>query len=213
MNNPKSVIYHATDGLATLSFSFTHSQINAIITCTVSRNEKCIRVIQGILCVSELISSDAKKKYDRSFPRAVHVPRYALLWPAYFYGIPPSSNSRHSAATERNYHIGARVQAGKRTLFVLRLDLLRPFFQPIAPHAFNPLSESFVLSTARGFKIKFRTLEGPTANFISSVLFRLSQMYKIARRILRLMSSFLSRTRNFGSLEVEHPRLSFIYDG
>lgn len=37
----------------------------------------------------------------------------------------------------------ARVQAGKRTLFVLRLDLLRPFFQPIAPHAFNPLWAPF----------------------------------------------------------------------
>jgi len=98
----------------------------------------------------------------------VHVPRYALLWPAYFYGVPPSSNSRHSAATERNYHIGARVQAGKRTLFVLRLDLLRPFFQPITPRAFNPLSTP-LLSTARGFKIKFGTLEGPTANFVSPV--------------------------------------------
>lgn len=40
--------------------------------------------------------------------------------------------------TGRNYHIGARVQAGKRILFVLRLDLLHPFFQPIA-RAFNPL--------------------------------------------------------------------------
>lgn len=62
-------------------------------------------------------------------PGAVHVPRYTLLaGRAYFYGVSPSSNSRHSAATERNYHIGARVQAGKRTLFVLRLDLLRPSF-------------------------------------------------------------------------------------
>jgi len=113
------------------------------------RNENYIRVIQGILYVSELISSDAKKRrYDRSFPRAVHVPRYASPWPAYFYGVPPSSNSRHSA-TERNYHIGARVQAGKRTLFVLRLDLLRPFFQPIAPRAFNPLSELRSLNRSR----------------------------------------------------------------
>lgn len=98
---------------------------SVIIIRAMAKNEKFARA-RKILRMLELISSDAKKRIRSSVHPCRACSSIYSSGRAYFYGVSPSSNSRHSAATERNYHIGARVQAGKRTLFVLRLDLLRP---------------------------------------------------------------------------------------
>lgn len=136
---------------------FLKLYFNATITCAVSRNKKCICVMQGILCVSELISSDAKKKKIRSSVsscRACSTIRSSvagvLLW--------RTPVVKFSALRRDRKELPYRCTcAGGQT------NLVRPPLRPSPP--FLPTyrtarlqsSLDSVLSTARGFKIKFGT--------------------------------------------------------
>lgn len=128
-----------------------------------SRN--CIRVIQGILCVSELISSDAKKKIRSSISpcRACSTIHSSvagvLLWRSLIVKFSTLRRDRK----ELPYRCTC---AGGRTNLVRPPPRPSPPFLPTYRAARFQSSLGSVLSTARGFKLKFETLEKPTANFV-----------------------------------------------
>lgn len=124
--------------------------------------KNAIRVIRGILCVSELISSDAKRKekrYDRPFPSPrvpVHVFHDTLLRGRHTFMAYPRRQILDTPPRPKELPYRCTCAGGQT-------NLVRPPPRPSPP--FLPTYraaclQSFlgsVLSTARGFKIKFGT--------------------------------------------------------